>query len=71
MPATSSETGRVLAPELPRDMQDLLASEQATLKSGERVPVVNGTKCNPVKEAKVDTDGGAVSIKFKRQYSGH
>jgi hypothetical protein len=67
-----TETGRVLAPELPPNMHDLgLTPEEATLKSGERVPIVNGTKCNPVVAAKVDTDGGAVSIKFKRPYSGH
>ncbi len=65
-------SGSVLAPELPRSMQDLgLAPEEATLKAGDRVPIVNGTKCNPVVEAKVDTDSGAVSIKFKRPYSGH
>jgi hypothetical protein len=64
--------GSVLAPELPRNMQDLgVAPEEATLKAGERVPIVNGTKCNPVVEAKVDTGDGAVSIKFKRPYSGH
>jgi hypothetical protein len=65
-------TDSVLAPELPRNMQDLgIAPVEATLKSGDRVPIVNGTKCNPVVAAKVDTDGGAVSIKFKRPYSGH
>ena len=65
-------TGSVLAPELPRNMQDLgLASEEATLKAGDRIPIVNATKCSPVVEAKVATDGGAVSIRFKRPYSGH
>jgi hypothetical protein len=70
LPKTGS--GNVLAPELPRNMQDLgLAPEEATLKAGDRIPIVNGTKCNPVVEAKVATDGGAVSIRFKRPYSGH
>ena len=70
LPKTGS--GSVLAPELPRNMQDQgLAPEEATLKAGDRIPIVNGTKCNPVVEAKVATDGGAVSIKFKRPYSGH
>ena len=70
LPKTGS--GSVLAPELPRNMQDLgLAPEEATLKAGDRIPIVNATKCSPVVEARVATDGGAVSIKFKRPYSGH
>ena len=66
------ESVDVLAPELPHDLQNLgLQPEEAKIKAGGRIAVFNGTKCDSVTLAKVDTNLGSLSITFSEPYTGH
>jgi hypothetical protein len=66
------ENVNVLIPELPPDLQKLgIRPEDATLKAGGRIAVFNGTKCDSVKMANVDTNIGSLAIKFNAPYTGH
>ena len=62
----------VLAPDLPVELQNASVQPEApTLRTGGRVPIFNGTKCDPVTAATVETDLGQASIRFQRPYRGH
>jgi hypothetical protein len=66
------EVASILIPELPKDLQSTeIAPEESKIKAGSRIAIFNGTKCDKVVEARVDTDVGSISIKFKRPYTGH
>ena len=66
------EVGSILIPDLPQDLQNTgIAPEESKIKAGSRIAIFNGTKCDKVVEARVDTDVGSISIKFKRPYTGH
>jgi len=66
------ETDSVLVPDLPDDLQSVaVRPEEPKIRASGRIPIFNGTKCDKVVEAIVDTDVGPVSVQFKRPYTGH
>ena len=66
------ETDSVLVPDLPDDLQNpAVRPEELKIRAGGRIPIFNGTKCDKVTEALVDTDVGRISVQFKRPYIGH
>src|SRR5207342_1444845 len=61
------DTDAVLAPDLPRDLQTAaLGPEAPKIRAGGRIPLFNGTKCDNVVSAVVDTDAGLIAVKFVR-----
>jgi len=66
------EPGIVLIAELPPDLQSLgISPEESAVKVGGRIAILNWTNCDSVEVAKVDTDIGSISVKFKQPYNGH
>jgi len=66
------EPGEVIVPDLSNGFQALaMGPDRLTVKPGARIPIYNGTKCDTVTEALVETDKGTIPIRFKAPYTGH
>jgi hypothetical protein len=66
------ELDEVIVPDLSNGFPSpAMQPDRLTLKPGARIPIYNGTKCDTVTEAAVETDKGTVPIRFKAPYSGH
>ena len=66
------EPDEVMVPDLSNGFPSpAMRPDRLTLKPGARIPIYNGTKCDTVTEASVETDKGTVPIRFKAPYTGH
>ena len=66
------EPDEVMVPDVANGFQSpAMRPDRLTLKPGARIPIYNGTKCDTVTEASVETDKGTVPIRFKAPYTGH
>ena len=66
------EGDSVLAPDLASNGETPAVNPEASeVRVGGRVPVFNGTKCNPIAGAAIETETGRVTLHFVKPYRGH
>jgi hypothetical protein len=66
------ETDDVLIPDLSKGFPaPTTRPDSLIVRPGDRIPIFNGTKCDTVADALVETDRGTVPIRFKIPYTGH